>query len=181
LILEFRNKKQLPSCVRRGLLTPETNGKGGRNPYQVFTAEHVRAEKLICTAQSLGLSLKDLAAIGKERQVGRLTPEFSIAILSAQLGKLETRATELKTMTRYLREPRSTGLQAANKVREQHRSSAPDDLQEPRRQGQTCRTVGVVHSSDGPSGLAVAEIRVIQNGIIRFAAYLNPLLQQNLP
>jgi DNA-binding transcriptional MerR regulator len=50
--------------VRRGLLTPETNGKGGRNPYQVFTAEHVRA-KLICTAQSLGLSLKDLAAIGK--------------------------------------------------------------------------------------------------------------------
>jgi MerR family copper efflux transcriptional regulator len=50
--------------VRRGLLTPETNGKGGRNPYQVFTAEHVRAAKFICTAQSLGLSLKDLAAIG---------------------------------------------------------------------------------------------------------------------
>jgi MerR family copper efflux transcriptional regulator len=68
--------------VRRGLLTPETNGKGGRNPYQVFTAEQVRAAKFICTAQSLGLSLKDLAAIGKERQAG-LTPEFSIAILSA--------------------------------------------------------------------------------------------------
>jgi MerR family copper efflux transcriptional regulator len=49
--------------VRRGLLTPETNGKGGRNPYQVFTAEHVRAAKFICTAQSLGLSLK-VAAIG---------------------------------------------------------------------------------------------------------------------
>jgi DNA-binding transcriptional MerR regulator len=40
------------------------NGKGGRNPYQVFTGEHVRAAKFICTAQSLGLSLKDLAAIG---------------------------------------------------------------------------------------------------------------------
>jgi DNA-binding transcriptional MerR regulator len=58
--------------VRRGLLTPETNGKGGRNPYQVFTAEHVRA-KFICTAQSLGLSSKDLAAIGKERQAGDWT------------------------------------------------------------------------------------------------------------
>ncbi|SRR5258705_13608853 len=108
LISEFARKTGLTIdavrfYVRRGLLTPEMNGKGGRNPYQVFTAEHVRAAKLICTAQSLGLSLKDLAAIGKERQAGRLTPEFSIAILSAQLGKLETRATELKTMTRYLR------------------------------------------------------------------------------
>jgi hypothetical protein len=36
--------------VRRGLLTPETSGKGGRNPYQVFTAEHVRAAKFICPA-----------------------------------------------------------------------------------------------------------------------------------
>jgi hypothetical protein len=36
-------------------------------------------------------------------------------MLGAQLGKLETRATELKTMTRHYA-PRSTGLQAANKV-----------------------------------------------------------------
>ena len=83
--------------MRRGLLTPETNAKGGPNPYQVFTAEHVRAAKFICTAQSLGLS-KELAAIGKERQAGRLTPEFSIAILSAQLGKLETRGSRQPEM-----------------------------------------------------------------------------------
>src|ERR1700687_198731 len=34
--------------------------------------------------------------------------------------------------------------------REQHRSSAPDDLREPRRQGDTRRTVDLGHSSDGP-------------------------------
>ena len=68
LISEFARKTGLTIdtvrfYVHRGLLTPEMNGKGGRNPYQVFTAENVRA-KFICTAQSLGLSLKDLAAIG---------------------------------------------------------------------------------------------------------------------
>jgi hypothetical protein len=77
LIPEFRNKKRLPSCVRRGLLTPETNGKGGRNPYQVFTAEHVHAAKFICTAQSFGLSLK-VAAIGKERQVDASRPKSAL-------------------------------------------------------------------------------------------------------
>src|ERR1700716_4316979 len=82
LISEFARKTGLTIdavrfYVRRGLLTPETNGKGGRNPYQVFTAEHVRAAKFICTAQSLGLSLK-VAAIGKERQVDASRPSSAL-------------------------------------------------------------------------------------------------------
>ena len=28
--------------IRRGLLKPETSRKGGSNPYQIFTAEHVQ-------------------------------------------------------------------------------------------------------------------------------------------
>jgi DNA-binding transcriptional MerR regulator len=79
LICEFARKTGLTTdtvrfYVRLGLLTPETNGKGGRNPYQVFTADHVRAAEFIRMAKSLGLSLKEMAAIGKERQAGRLTP-----------------------------------------------------------------------------------------------------------
>jgi DNA-binding transcriptional MerR regulator len=90
LISEFARKTGLTTdtvrlYVRRGLLTPETNGKGGRNPYQVFTAEQVRRAKFVCTAQSLGLSLKDLAAIGKERQARRLTPEFSIGRVASTM------------------------------------------------------------------------------------------------
>src|ERR1700681_3954104 len=47
----------------------------------------------------------------------------------------------------------------ARKDREQHRSSAPDDLREPRRQDETRRTVDLGHSSDGPSWIDLAAIR----------------------
>src|SRR5258708_27567644 len=69
LISEFARRAGLTTdtvrfYVRRGLITPERNGKG-RNPYQVFTADHVRAAKIIRTAQSLGMSLKEIAAISR--------------------------------------------------------------------------------------------------------------------
>jgi MerR family transcriptional regulator, copper efflux regulator len=108
LISEFARKTGLTTdtvrfYVRKGLLTPTTNGKGGRNPYQVFTAEHVRAAKFIRTAQFLGLSLKELAVIGEERRRGRITPGRQINILGAQLAELEAKADEMETMRRYLR------------------------------------------------------------------------------
>src|SRR6202035_2013525 len=66
----------------------------------------------------------------------------------------------------------------ARKDREQHRSSAPDDLQEPRRQDETRRTVDLGHSSDGPSWIDLVAIRV-KTTESSFAASLNQLLQQN--
>ena len=39
--------------VRRGLLTPLAGNKGGSNPYQVFTNEHVQMARTIRMAQSL--------------------------------------------------------------------------------------------------------------------------------
>jgi MerR family copper efflux transcriptional regulator len=53
--------------VRRGLLTPATNAKGGRHPYQSFTAADVQAAKIIRSAQSLGMSLKEIAASRSSR------------------------------------------------------------------------------------------------------------------
>jgi hypothetical protein len=50
--------------------------------------------------------------------------------------------------------------------------------QEPRRQGETRRIAGLGHSSNGPSWIDPAEIRVTRTES-RFAAYLNRLLQQN--
>ena len=88
--------------IRRGLLTPETNGKGGRNPYQVFTAEHVRTARVIRLAQSLGLSLKEIAAFGEEFRDAGITRERSIEILTAQLDRLDQKAAELAAMTGYL-------------------------------------------------------------------------------
>src|ERR1700704_1673664 len=64
--------------------------------------------------------------------------------------------------------------------REQHRSSAPDDLRQPRRQGETRRTVDLGHSSDGPSWIDLTEIcvnttesRFAANPSMTFAAWGN--------
>ncbi len=90
--------------VRQGLLNPETNGKGGRNPYQVFTQEHVRAAALIRLAQSLGMSLKEIAAIGEEyARDGGISQARSIEIMSTQLSRLEQKAAEIDSMARYMR------------------------------------------------------------------------------
>src|SRR5450432_666953 len=62
--------------------------------------------------------------------------------------------------------------------RERRRSSAPGDLLEPRRQDETRRTIDLGHSSDGPSWIDLAEIRVNVTES-RFVACLNRLLQQN--
>ncbi|MEJ0066477.1 MAG: MerR family transcriptional regulator [Caulobacteraceae bacterium] len=74
--------------VRLGLLRPETNGKGGARPYQVFTAEHLLAARIIRTAQSLGMPLKEILAISQQRRAGKMTTERSVQVLRAQLDRL---------------------------------------------------------------------------------------------
>src|SRR5664279_3743814 len=56
--------------------------------------------------------------------------------------------------------------------RGQHRSFEPNDLREPRRPDETRKTVDLGHSSDGPSWIDLAEIRV-NTTESRFAACLN--------
>jgi DNA-binding transcriptional MerR regulator len=107
LISEFARRAGLTTdtvrfYVRRGLITPERNGKG-RNPYQVFTADHVRAAKIIRTAQSLGMSLKEIAAISRARREGRMSRERSIEILKAQLRVIETKASQADALRLFLR------------------------------------------------------------------------------
>jgi MerR family copper efflux transcriptional regulator len=89
--------------ARLGLLRPGTNGKGGRHPYSVFTEEDVRAAEVIRISQSLGMSLKEIAAFNEERREGHLTSERRVEIMSAQLVRLEAKATELETMISYVR------------------------------------------------------------------------------
>ena len=88
---------------RLGLLRPQTNGKGGRHPYSVFTDEDVRAVEVIRISQSLGMSLKEIAAFNEERREGHLTSDRRVEIMSAQLVSLEAKATELEVMISYVR------------------------------------------------------------------------------
>jgi MerR family transcriptional regulator, copper efflux regulator len=85
-----------------GLLNPETNGKGGRNPYQIFTAEHVRTARIIRMAQMLGMSLKEIGAINDELRNQGISDERAIEIMSDQLRRIEKQAAELNTMSGYL-------------------------------------------------------------------------------
>ena len=89
--------------IRLGLLRPETNGKGGARPYQVFTAEHVLAASIIRTAKSLGMSLKEINALSQARRAGGMTRARRIDVLAAQLDRLEAKAAELAAMRVYLR------------------------------------------------------------------------------
>lgn len=89
--------------VRRGLLDPETGAKGGRNPYQIFTEEHVRTARLIRMAQSLGMSLKEISAVSEEHRKGLITRERSIELMDMQLTRLEAKRSELETMGNYMR------------------------------------------------------------------------------
>src|ERR1700688_1176147 len=89
--------------ARLGLLHPKTNGKGGRHPYSAFTDEDIQAAEVIRIAQSLGMSLKEIAAFTEERLKGHLTSERRVEIMSAQLVSLEAKATELQVMISYVR------------------------------------------------------------------------------
>ena len=89
--------------ARLGLLRPKTNGKGGRHPYSVFTENDIQAAEAIRIAQSLGMSLKEIAALDEERRNGEFTCQRGIEVMSAQLVRLEAKATELEMMIRYVR------------------------------------------------------------------------------
>jgi MerR family copper efflux transcriptional regulator len=89
--------------ARLGLLQPRTNGKGGRHPYSVFTEKDIQAAEVIRISQSLGMSLKEIAAFAEERLKGRLTSKRRVEIMSAQLVSLEAKAAELQVMISYVR------------------------------------------------------------------------------
>ena len=82
--------------VRRGLLVPLAGNKGGSNPYQVFTNEHVQMARTIRMAQSLGFSLREIAALNVEYQAKRITPSRGAEILRAQLVRLEEKAAQCR-------------------------------------------------------------------------------------
>lgn len=88
--------------IRRGLITPETGSKGGRNPYQIFSPIHVREARMIQMAQSLGMSLKEISAIGEEHRKGLITEARSVELMEQQLGRLERKQAELAAMGAYL-------------------------------------------------------------------------------
>jgi len=108
LISEFARSTSLSPdtvrfYVRRGLLKPMISDKGGSNPYQIFTDEHVQTARAIRMAQSLGFSLREIAVLNVEYQTKRITPARGAEILRGQLARLEEKAAHVGGMIDYIR------------------------------------------------------------------------------
>ncbi|WP_342239054.1 MerR family transcriptional regulator [Inquilinus sp. OTU3971] len=88
--------------VRKGLLSPARNGKGGRNPYQLFGPQDVTAARMIVLQQSLGYSLREIAALNGQYRAGAHSPEQTAAVLRAQIAKLEGKRAELESALAFL-------------------------------------------------------------------------------
>jgi len=89
--------------IRRGLLQPQLSAKGGANPYQVFTDEHLEAARMIRLGQSLGFTLREIGAVVDELQTTGITPARSIELMQAQLTALDAKAEQIAAMSRYMR------------------------------------------------------------------------------
>ncbi len=92
--------------VRKGLLRPRTGAKGGHHPWQIFTEQDVSTVRIIRFAQSLGLSLKEIAEIDKELHRDGGSAEHELGVLDAQLARLEQKNADLAALIGYLRTKR---------------------------------------------------------------------------
>jgi MerR family transcriptional regulator, copper efflux regulator len=89
--------------IRRGLLDPERGEKGGSARYQIFTREHVETARVIRLAQSLGFTLREIAAINAEFHSDGASVERLTAILQDRLRDLDEKAAQIAAMAAYLR------------------------------------------------------------------------------
>jgi MerR family transcriptional regulator, copper efflux regulator len=109
LISEFAREAGLtPDTVRfyirRGLLDPQRGERGGSARYQIFGAAHVERARLIRLAQSLGFTLREIAALSAEFENDSLSDERLVAILRGRLRDLDEKAAEIGAMAGYLRQ-----------------------------------------------------------------------------
>lgn len=91
--------------IRKGLLSPEVGTKGGRQPWHVFGRKEVATARMIRFAQSLGLSLAEIAKVMVDLR-GDQGAEREIAMLDAQITRLEQKAADLCQLTAYLQAKR---------------------------------------------------------------------------
>ncbi len=121
LISEFAKRAGLSTdtvrfYVRKGLLAPATGMKGGSNPYQIFTDEHLEAARIIRMSQGLGFSLREIAALAAEYNAGGMTPARSLELMRGQLARLEERRRK-STRWSTIPAPRSRGWRADRMAR----------------------------------------------------------------
>lgn len=146
LISEFAREVELSVdtvrfYVRKGLISPELGQKGGSNPYQIFTSQHVETVRLIRTAQLLGFSLKQISALSDQYKADAAKKDGGLAIMESQLQALQEKSANLTRLISYFQakiawiqrgsvgaEPQFDGSSPCLTVSGAAHSSAADDL-----------------------------------------------------
>lgn len=108
LISEFARNAELSvdavrHYVKLGLLEPELSVKGGSNPYQIFSLEHIETARLIRVSQALGFSLKEISTLAKEYHSVEKNSKRVMDILRSQIVQLQVKADQLDNVLKYLR------------------------------------------------------------------------------
>ena len=105
LISEFSratglSKDTIRFYVRKGLLVAQLGQKGANHPYQIFDEGQVRQARLIRIAQSLGFTLREIAAIDTSFRTGA-NREQKMALLRAQTAALDQKAAQIHEVQDY--------------------------------------------------------------------------------
>ncbi len=108
LLSEFSRASGLPPdtvrfYVRRGLLVPTRGEKGGQARYQVFTREHMATARHIRLAQSLGFTLREIAAFNAEYRAEGVTAGQLAAVFRERLRALDEKAAQIDALRAYMK------------------------------------------------------------------------------
>jgi len=88
--------------VRLGLFKPARGIRGGRNGYQEFTPDDLKVARTIRAGQALGLSLKEIAQLERERRDQGIGTQRRLEILHKQLRILEEKKAQIDHATAYV-------------------------------------------------------------------------------
>jgi MerR family copper efflux transcriptional regulator len=88
--------------VKRGLLRPEQSGKGGQNPYHIFSERDVQEALMIRVLKVLGLSLASIETLLDDKRKGLVSKDDEIAFIEERRRILLGRAEQMQKLGYYL-------------------------------------------------------------------------------
>lgn len=88
--------------VKRGLLRPEQSGKGGQNPYHIFSEQDLEDALMIRVCKVLGLSLASIEALLDSKRKGLMSRDDEIAFIDERRQILLRRAAQMQRLSDYL-------------------------------------------------------------------------------
>nr|WP_315250489.1 MerR family transcriptional regulator [uncultured Duganella sp.] len=109
LISEFASRTGLPVdtvrfYISKGLLHPARGSTGGSRSYQIFSEDEVTAARMIRLQQSLGYSLREIAALNEEYRHGKRSMTRTVQVLNKQIATLEEKQRSIAGALAFLKE-----------------------------------------------------------------------------